>query len=410
MAKSQPTTMRPFKGLRSLAEVSEIIDNATTPIMGFEQIGITSALNRVLSEDIKGQIAIPPFDRSAMDGYIVKAKDTYGSTQFKPANLKCIGNIHAGAERHKVKITKGKCAQIATGAVVPGGADAVVMVEDTERAGNSVKIYEPVHPGQNISNKGEDIRKGEVILKEGSILKVSKIGVLAALGISKINVYNKPKIAIIPTGNEVAELAQPLKKGQVYDINSYTLYNLILENGGEPIKFNIVEDTYQELSSTLKMALKYDVIIFTGGSSVGEKDLLVNIIEDAGEVLFHGVQIKPGKPTLCGKVNGKLVFGLPGYPAACLTIGYLLIAPVLRKISNLPPKRHQIVRAKLSRRVVSSLGRHQFLTVSIKNDKAIPVFKESGAITSIANAVGYIEIPENVDLLEKGDEVEVKII
>jgi molybdenum cofactor synthesis domain-containing protein len=403
--------MKPFKGLRSIQEVREIINKQTVPVKQTESIDLNQTLSRVLAENITAKLDIPPFDRSAMDGYAVIAEDIYGAGQFKPIELECIGTIHAGAVEKKIELKKGKCVQIATGAVVPQGADAVVMVEDTERenGGAAVKFYKPVHPGQNISKKGEDIKKNSLILKNGTVLTTSKIGALAAVGTEKVEVYKKPRVAVIPTGNEVAELDKKLNKGQVYDINSYTIFNLVRENGGEPSKLGIVEDTYQALSSALKKARDYDIAIFSGGSSVGEKDLLVNIIEEKGEVLFHGVQIKPGKPTLFGKIGTKLVFGLPGYPAACLTIGYLLIAPMIRSISRLPPRLDQIVTAKLSRRVVSTLGRHQFLTVTIEKGTAIPVFKESGAITSIANAVGYIEIPDNVDLLEKDDEVKVKL-
>lgn len=403
--------MKPFKGLRSIQDVRTIIDKHTVPVKQTESIGLNHTLTRVLAKDITAKLDIPPFDRSAMDGYAVIAKDTYGASQFDPIELECIGTIHAGAVKDQIDLKKGKCVQIATGAVVPQYTDAVVMVEDTERENNrsTIKFYKPVHPGQNISKKGEDIKKGSKILKKGTVLSTSKIGALAAIGINNVKVYKKPLVAVIPTGNEVAELDKKLKKGQVYDINSYTIFNLVQENGGEPSKLGIVDDSYDALSSALKTGQDYDLVIFSGGSSVGEKDLLVDIIEEQGEVLFHGVQIKPGKPTLCGKIGSKLVFGLPGYPAACLTIGYLLIAPMIRAMSQQPPRLDRTVSAKLSRRVVSSLGRHQFLTVTIEKGTAIPVFKESGAITSIANAVGYIEIPENVDLVEKGDVVNVKL-
>ena len=411
MKDNKKSTMKPFKGLRSIQEVRTIIDKYTASVDQTESIDLDQSLTRVLAQEITANLDIPPFDRSAMDGYAVIAEDTYWAGQFKPVKLECIGTIHAGAVEDQIDLKKGRCIQIATGAVVPQGADAVVMVEDTEREndGVAVKFYKPVHPGQNISKKGEDIKKNSMILKNGTVLTTSKIGALAAVGTDNVKVYKKPCVAVIPTGNEVAELDKTLKTGQVYDINSYTIFNLVKENGGEPIKLGIVEDTYEALSSALKKADDYDIVIFSGGSSVGEKDLLVDIIEEQGEVLFHGVQIKPGKPTLFGRIGTKLVFGLPGYPAACLTIGYLLIGPMIRAISRLPPRLDQVVSAKLSRRVVSTLGRHQFLTVTIEKGTAIPVFKESGAITSIANAVGYIEIPENVDLVEKGDVVNVKL-
>ena len=241
------------------------------------------------------------------------------------------------------------------------------------------------------------------------ILNPSKIGVLAAIGIDKVKVFEKPNVAVIPTGNEIAKIRTPLKKGQVYDINSYTLASIVRENGCIPIVHNIAVDTYEEIKKIIKESLKYDVIVLSGGSSVGERDVLVDVVKDMGEVLFHGVQIKPGKPVLCGKIDNKLIFGIPGYPTSCMTNAYLFLMPTLRKIAKIPEKKENIIKAKISKRVVSTLGRHQFLTVMVENNLARPVFKESGAITSMANANGYIEIPINVDLVEKGEVVEVKL-
>lgn len=400
--------MRPFHSLISYEEAKEIIDKNVKPIKRKEEVDLFNSLARVLCENIISTIDVPPFDRAAMDGYAVRARNTYGTNQFNPKILECIDVVHAG-EVTKKKVNKNQCIQIATGAPLPDGANSVVMVEDTEKEGNKIKIFKPVYPKANVSGKSEDIKKGEIILRKGEVLNPSKIGVLSAIGAKRVKVFCLPKVAVIPTGNEIARVGKRLKKGQVYDINSYTLASIVKENGCIPIIHEIANDTYKEIKNVITDSLKYDLIVLSGGSSVGERDVLVDVIKDMGEVLFHGVQIKPGKPILCGKIEDRLVFGIPGYPTSCMTNAYLFLAPTLRKIARLPPKKENIIKAKISKRVVSTLGRHQFLTVMVKEDLAIPVFKESGAITSMANANGYIEIPINVDLIEKGEVVEVKM-
>ncbi|MDI6859798.1 MAG: molybdopterin-binding protein [Methanocellales archaeon] len=401
--------MRAFRSLISLEKALEIVRSAVKPIERTELIPIKEALGRVLSEDTMAKMDVPPFDRAAMDGYAVRAEDTYDAKDFDPKILREIDVIHAGEISDKI-VHKGECIQVSTGCKMPSGSDAVVMVESTEQVGAEVKIFKPVHPKESVSSMGEDIAAGSIILKEGDVLNPSKIGALAALGIQKIRVYEKPRVAIIPTGEEIAELGCKLREGQVYDVNSYTLSSIVEENGGIPVNFEIIPDTYEDLGSVIKDALKYDLIAFSGGSSVGERDVLRDVIQDLGDVLFHGVQIKPGKPTLCGIVGDKMIFGIPGYPTSCLSNAYRFLLPAVRRLARLPPRIEVIVKAKISRRIVSALGRSQFLTVKLEGDVAHPVFKESGAITSMANADGYVDIPANVDLIEAGDEVDVILL
>jgi molybdenum cofactor synthesis domain-containing protein len=400
--------MRPFKSLISLDDAKKIIDENVKPVRRKEKIKIENCLGRVLATDVKAGFDVPGFDRAAMDGYAVKAENTFGAARFKAKTLTMMGVVNAGETTDKV-VHSGECVQIATGAKLPSGADAVVMVEDTEKEKNTVKIFKPVYPKANVSGKDEDIKTGDVVLRKGETLNPSKIGSLSALGISESCVYEKPKIAVIPTGREIANVGEALKDGQVYDINSYTLMSVINSNGGNTIKYGIVEDEFDSIKKAVEDALDNDVIVISGGSSVGERDVLFDVINDLGKVLFHGVQIKPGKPTLFGMIKNKPVFGMPGYPTSCLVNAYVFLVPAVRKISGLSVKKEEIVKTKISRRIVSTLGRRQFLTVKIENNKAVPVFKESGAITSMANADGYIEIPENVDLIEKDEAVEVKL-
>lgn len=400
--------MKPFKSLIPLEEAEKTILEITKPIKRTEEAPIEDALNRILSEDLVANMDIPPFDRASMDGYAVIASDTFEASRTKHIKLKVIGSVHAG-ETCKLQITKGDCTQIATGAMMPQGANAVVMIEETDSDDTTVQIFKPVHPNENVSKKGEDIRTGTKVLKKGTQLSPRHIGVGAALGISKLRVFEKPKVAIIPTGNEICDIRGKLAEGQVYDINSHTLMAIVLENGGIPVKLDIIPDDRKKIETAIKKTLRYDLIVLSGGSSVGERDYLVDVITKLGEVKFHGVQIKPGKPTICGAINGKVILGMPGYPTACLTNGYVFLAPLIRAMARLPEKSEKTVKCIMSQRTTSTLGRHQFLTVRLVDGKAVPVFKESGAITSMADADGYVEIPANVDMIEKDEEVEVKL-
>jgi len=400
--------MRPLSALISLQEARRIIDENVFPVKETEKVPLNESLGRVLAEDVVSSIDIPPYDRAAMDGYAVKAADTFPATKFQPVELECIEVVHAGEVPVK-KVESGKCIQIATGAMIPEGADAVVKVEDTEREGNIIMIYRPAPPGANVSKKGGDVRKGEAILRTGEFLNVPKVGALAAVGRTGVRVYRQPGVAIIPTGDEVAAVGAELRPGQIWDINSHTLSSLITENGGIPALHDIVRDEKEALKGALQAASVADMIVLSGGSSAGERDVLVDVLEEMGEVCFHGVQIKPGKPTIFGKLGDIPVFGMPGYPTSCLTNGYVFLVDAIRKMAHLPPRRDYTVRVPLAKKYAAQLGRHTFLTVVIEGGKAIPVFKESGTITSIAHAHGWIEIPPNVDLIEKDTVVEVHL-
>ena len=400
--------MSPFKLLISREKALETILKTVKPIERTEKISIENAGGRVLAEDIKAKRDVPPFDRAAMDGYAVKAEDTFNASQFNPVELKIVEVLHAGESTDRA-IKSGECIRIATGCPTPPGANAVVMAEFTEEKCGFVSIFRGVHPGANIAMRGEDIKAGEVVLRKEDLLTPAKIGVLASLGHRDVLVYQKPRVAVIPTGSEICDLGSPLGDGQVYDVNSYTLTSVLLENGASVTRSTIVPDVMDELKSAALRYSDHDLIIFSGGSSVGEKDMLVKVVEDLGELLFHGVQIKPGKPTLFGLVKDTPIFGMPGYPTSCLSNAYIFLVPAVRKIARLPPKRPRIVKAKMAVRVVSASGREQFLTVKIKGNMAYPAFKASGDITSLADADGYIILPVNLDVIEKGEEVAVAL-
>ncbi|MCS7120779.1 MAG: molybdopterin-binding protein [Nitrososphaerota archaeon] len=398
----------PFRLLISREEALRIILDSVAPVEECEMIPIEISNGRVLAEDIIPQVDVPPFDRAAMDGYAVRAEDTYGASEQNPRILRLVGILRAG-EKTDIIVRSGECVRIATGCQIPRGADAVVMAEFAEERDCLVTVYRAVHPQANIALKGEDMRRGEAILRKGDFLTPARVGVLAALGRSKVLVYRKPRVAVISTGTEICDLDSEPEEGQIYDVNSYTLSSIIYENGGEAVRSKIVQDSEEDLESALRNFLSCDLIAFSGGSSVGERDMLPKIIERNGKLLFHGVQIKPGKPTLFGLVRGKPVLGMPGYPTSCLSNAYIFLAPAIRKMARLPPRPVFTVKAKMARRVVSASGREQFLPVKLIDGKAHPVFKASGDITSMANADGYIILPVNLDVIEEGEEVTVTL-
>jgi len=341
----------------------------------------------------------------------VLANDTFLASQQAPKSLRCIETVHTGNVPTK-QITTGECTEIATGAPMPSGADAVVMVEETERTNNNtVDIFKPVHPKQHIGRRGADIAVGQKVLKAGDLLTPSRLGAIAALGIAHVEVYDQPRVALLSTGNEIVEPGVPLEPGHIYDINRFTLGSIVEIHGGVSTAYPVAADSLKSLDEAVDTILKNetDILVFSGGSSVGEKDLTLDILQKKGEVLFHGISVKPGKPTVFGRIESTPVFGMPGYPTSCLSNAYMLLVPLLRIMAHLPPHQMRIVTVPAAQRFVSTTGRHQFYTVRVIDDVAVGAFKASGDITSMSQADGYIEIPAQTDIIEKGELVEVKL-
>jgi molybdenum cofactor synthesis domain-containing protein len=402
--------MRPIRETIPLDEALALILEQATPVMRTERIPLAQAAGRVIASAPLATIDVPPFDRAAMDGYAVRAEDTFGAGRYEPRMLRCVDTLYTGQPPARA-VRAGECIEIATGAPMPEGADAVVMVEETERVAGTedVRLFTPVYPRQNVGRRGADIAAGQPVLQPGDVLNPSRIGAMAAIGALDLDVYARPRIAILSTGNEIVQPGAPLGPGQIYDINQFTLSSIITAHGGEPIVLPTAADTLDALSHAIDAALAEDVLVFSGGSSVGERDLILDVLVRRGEVLFHGVAVKPGKPTVFGRVAGKPVLGMPGYPTSCLSNGYMLLVPMLRRMARLPEHRPQIARVPLARRIVSTTGRHQFFTVRIADGAATPAFKASGDITSMSRADGYIEIPAHVDIVEAGEIVDVKL-
>jgi len=401
--------MRPIRETIPLEEARELIEQAMPPTTRTERVALGDAGGRVLARDAVAQQDVPPFSRAGMDGYAVVAEDTFGASRYEPKTLRVIETVYTG-EVPTQRVARGEAAEIATGAPMPEGADAVVMVEETERAGaQEVRIFTPVYPRQNVGRQGADIVTGQTVLRAGDLLNPSRIGALAALGLSEVEVFARPSVAILSTGNEIADPGVPLRPGQIYDINRYTLGTIVREHGGRPAAYQTAHDSLDDLERAIDRCLDEDVLVFSGGSSVGERDLILDVIGRRGEIVFHGIAVKPGKPTVFGVIGGRAVFGMPGYPTSCLSNAYMLLVPALRRMAHLPPHRLRTITLPVAQRIVSTTGRHQFYTVRVADGLAHPAFKASGDITSMSQADGYIEIPAQTDIVEKGELVEVKL-
>lgn len=400
--------MRPLPPLLPLDEALTLCLELAVPISRREAVPLAEALHRVVAEDVRSPIDVPPADRAAMDGYAVLARDTGRARKFSPASLRVQENVHAGGAP-ALRAAHGRCTQIATGAPMPRGADAVVMVEDTERDGEAVQVFRPVRPKENVSRRGSDIRKGSRVLARGQVLTPAKLGALAAIGRERVTVFARPRVALLVTGDEVVPPGSRLRPGQVYDINSHTMAAAVREAGGEPVVLGRVPDRLDLLQDALAAAAEEDLVVFSGGSSVGEKDLVIDAMRALGDLLFHGIAIKPGRPTVLGRVRGHAVLGMPGNPTSCLSNCYVILAPMLRRMARLPSPAGRVLELPLAAAIRSPRGRVEVHTVRIVRGRAVPAFKESGAITSMAHADGYIVIPADVDRVEAGESVRVTL-
>ncbi|NOZ26308.1 MAG: molybdopterin molybdotransferase MoeA [Nitrospirae bacterium] len=386
-----------------------------------ECTGIDNAYGRVLSADVVSPEDLPGFKRSTMDGYAVNSKDTFGASDGMPAYLTLVGEVHMG-ETPGFALQRGEAAVIPTGGMLPEGADAVVMYEHTNTAGaDIVEVMKAVAPNENVILPGEDIRKGEVILRAGQRLRPQDVGALAGLGILEVEVFRRPVVAIVSTGDEVVRPEQPVSAGQVRDINSYNLAGLILRSGGIPLRKGIIPDHLDRLRATVsECAKEAQMVLISGGSSVGTRDYTARVIEELGPpgILFHGVSIRPGKPLIGGMGKGIPLFGLPGHPAAVSVCFDTFIEPVLKRLSGeqaagdrLPP--HRTVRALFGRNVASSTGREDHVRVALEfRDDGVwarPILGKSGLIRTLVEADGIVVIPMNKNGLYEGETVEVML-
>ncbi len=393
-----------------------------TPLRS-EVIPVIDALERILAEDIISDSNLPEFPRSTVDGYAVRAEDTFGATEALPAYLNLKGEVLMG-EEPKVKLNKGETMKIATGGMLPPDSDAVVMFEHSNMIDERlIEVVKAVAPGENVIQIGEDVEKGEKVLLRGHRIRPQDMGALTGLGITKIQSYQKPKVAIISTGDEIVEADKVPLLGQVRDVNTYNLSGLVRLKGGIPIRKGIFPDQYEKICPVVRKSLdETDIVIISGGSSVGTRDMTERVINDLGKpgVLVHGVSLKPGKPMIIGVVNNKPVFGLPGHPAAVTVCFDLFVAPVIKALSgeadrlvNLGITHHRTVKAIISRNISSAPGREDHIRVAlVKMDGKLlarPILGKSGLIKTLVKADGIVVISATKLGLEEGEEVTVRL-
>ena len=399
--------MRPFQHTIPLAEARAHLTAAVRPLTRTDTVPLGELSGRVVARHVVAGANVPPFSRAMMDGYAVLAGDTTDATRDRPRALIQVGRVFTGEVMTR-PVTAGECVEIATGAPLPPGVDAVVMVEETAPgADGHVHVLAPVHSGQHVGRAGADIAAGAHVLRIGDVLLPARVGVVAALGLQALDVYARPRVAIVSTGNEVVAPGSPLGPGQIYDVNRHTLSAVVRAHGGEPVAFDVAADTLDALDAAVDRALGCDLVVFSGGSSVGDRDLVLDILTRRGTVVFHGIATRPGKPTAFGRIGDVPVFGMPGNPTSCLTNAYVLLVPFLRALARLAAHQPRVVTVPLARRVASHVGRTQFYTVRLAEGGAEPAFKASGDITSMAHADGYIEIASDVAAIEAGAPVDV---
>jgi putative molybdopterin biosynthesis protein len=408
-----------FRKLVSLDKAMQILEQQfNAKPVGVEQFSLSQAHQRVLAKDIKAPLNVPPFNRATVDGYAVKARDTFGADEEHPITLKLRGRVTIG-EMPEIVVEEKTTVGIVTGAPLPSGADAVVMVEYTIQKNNFVSIYHPVSKEENVMETGSDICKGETIIKKNQTLSSRDIGVLAALGFTKVDVYKRPRVAVISTGTEIVEPGEPLPLGKIYDINAYTISAAVQECGGQPLNFGIIPDEIDELKAVLKKALNSaDIVMTSGGVSVGPMDVVPKVLNMLGEpgVIVSGIAIKPGKPTTIAIVDGKPIFSLPGHPTSSLLLFHILVRSIILKMAGRRRETPFTVKATTSEKMFQAKGRRTFVMVNLTRDRsgkllAKPVLLGlSGAITTLSKADGFVIIPERRQFINAGEEVTVYLL
>ena len=408
--------MEDFFKLISTGECTALLDRFAP--LASETVPLSAALGRVLAADIVARELLPPFSRSTMDGYAVRASDTFGCSEAEAALLNVIGEIAMGAPGGALSLGSGQAARIWTGGELPQNADAVVMVEYTQPFGeDSVALFRPVAPGENVIHAGEDYAPGDTVLTKGSRLRPQDIGLLSGLGCASVPVYRKPRVAILSTGDELVPVEETPPPGKIRDINSASLAALVEEAGGIPMACGICGDNFEQLQAISAEAIATaDVLLLSGGSSVGQRDYTLRVFASMpqAQVLAHGVSIRPGKPTILAAQGNKALIGLPGHVASAMVVFYLFVRPLLRRYSGLSTTLGlQRIQAKTGQQIVSAIGREDYVRVRLAythNDDlplAWPVYGKSGLLSHLVRADGLLPIGRDMEGLDSGVETSV---
>ncbi len=379
-----------------------------------DKVSFSSSCGRVLSEDIESGVNVPPFDRSAMDGFAVRAEDTFGADENDPKKLDLIGSVGIGSKTD-LKVSSGEAVEIATGASIPIGADAVVMLEKTKLGDSNVEIYSPVTPGKNVSSEGEDVKEGQLILGSGHRIRPWDVGMLASTGNLEVEVKVKPKVALASTGGELREPGEKLDLGEITESNTYSLGAAVEANGGEFVRLGIVPDRVEKIKEVLDQISDFNLFLFTGGTSVGEKDLVPDVISEMGELIFHGVNVRPGGPIAFGMVKETPVFSLPGFPAAAVIDFEVFVRPAMRAMLGLSKSDFRPrIKGKLVRKIRSTLGRVDVCRVKVWKDEGeymVEPIRVTGSsiLRTMTEADGIVMVPRESEGFSENVPVDVEL-
>ena len=396
--------MKGFKKRTHFHKVFDVIKEHITRT-STESLSIDNCIFRVIAQDINSPSDIPPFNRSAVDGYALKAEDTYGTSQYNPSKLKIIGECSAGDPQHTIKKTE--ALRIMTGSIIPKGADACVMAEYCEEKDNFVLVHKPVAGGGNICIQGEDIKKGAHVFCKGTRITPYAAGILASIGHTKIKVYRKPKVAIIVTGDELVE--KKPKQGQIIDSNTHTLNGLVRDCRAEITSKKRVKDNYNEIRTEL-LSSDADIIIISGATSCGKKDYVPLVVNECGRLLIHGVAMKPASPFGIGTIGKKTVFLLSGNPVAVCTAFDFFVRFALEAMQSITASEKTTVHGVLTKKIASAPGRTDIFRVKYHDGKIEPIrISGSGILSSMIRANAYLVVPENIDGYSEGTKVSVRL-
>ncbi|MFH1216647.1 MAG: gephyrin-like molybdotransferase Glp [Pseudomonadota bacterium] len=383
-----------------------------------ERIPLAEGLGRVLAENVLAAESLPPFSRSTMDGYAVRARDTFGCSESEPALLSVSGEITMGKSGRAISLKPGETARIWTGGELAEKSDAVVMIEYTNQIDDStIEIFRAVAPGENVIQAGDDFRQGAPVMARGHRLRPQDLGVLAGLGITEIPVTRKPLVGIISTGDELVEPHRPPGPGQIRDINSTTLTGLVLEAGGIPVPLGIIRDSFDDMLQACRAAIDkpVDMLLLSGGSSVGKKDFTLAVFQelDQTEILAHGVSIRPGKPTIFARRDNCALFGLPGHVASAMVVFYLFVRPLILTMCGAQQTNLQRITATTGEQIPSAIGREDYVRVKLHylpgnfSPFAHPVYGKSGLLKPLVTSDGLLKIGRDCEGLDKGEQAEV---
>jgi molybdenum cofactor synthesis domain-containing protein len=400
--------MHAFGRLMSVDEARRRLLAATRPIDRVEQVRVEGAFGRVLALNVRAPVPVPSFPRTTWDGYAFRSRDTDGATPARPAELRVVGDVFAEQSFHRA-LRSGEAVAIATGGAIPHGADAVVIFEEVHRHDEVVRVFRPIAKGDRISSPGHDFPRGALLGRKGEELSAPALGAIAACGLPTVPVYAAPRVAVVPNGNELLSPGDPPEVGRIYESNNATIASVVLAAGGIPEVHPPVPDQPDLIERALRSALRSaDLVLATGGSSVGERDHLPRILPKLGRLLFHGIAVRAGKPTLAARVDRKVVIGMPGHPTSCLANMYWLVLPALRKLGRRPGPGWTEGWAVLgSDAAAPTPGLSTIVPLRFEKGRAYTTYRGSSVITSLAGATAFAMLPPGRRVVHRGERVRV---